>query len=242
MSVRARFSPRASLFALVASLLATAAPHCTPAGALYLVVAGSAFTEGCIDGPCLCPVAFTEDVVGLFGLEELPTFAPGPNRLFRVNGLRVRVGRGEHARRLLGEGLYQNDSVAGTQRLELSLAVDGGEARAFDSGLVPVEAEFPEISVEVSEFGAGACFDTRLRIRAVPYDQLCRNNDDCAADAFCRTPTGRCGALGVCTPRGDACPLVVDPVCGCDGRTYGNECEAGLNGVSVAAEGICALD
>ena len=35
------------------------------------------------------------------------------------------------------------------------------------------------------------------------------------------------------------CITLYDPVCGCDGVTYGNACEAGCYGVEVACEGPC---
>ncbi len=39
---------------------------------------------------------------------------------------------------------------------------------------------------------------------------------------------------------GVVCPQIVEPVCGADGRTYGNRCEAeGQAGVAVAHEGPC---
>nr|2KMO_A Chain A, Leech-derived tryptase inhibitor C [Hirudo medicinalis]2KMP_A Chain A, Leech-derived tryptase inhibitor C [Hirudo medicinalis]2KMQ_A Chain A, Leech-derived tryptase inhibitor C [Hirudo medicinalis]2KMR_A Chain A, Leech-derived tryptase inhibitor C [Hirudo medicinalis] len=36
-----------------------------------------------------------------------------------------------------------------------------------------------------------------------------------------------------------ACPKILKPVCGSDGRTYANSCIARCNGVSIKSEGSC---
>jgi hypothetical protein len=67
----------------------------------------------------------------------------------------------------------------------------------------------------------------------------CSGNGECPAGSYCRKAAGDCDGAGDCSPRPEACILIFDPVCGCDGRTYGNACEAAAAGVNVRHRGTC---
>jgi len=70
-------------------------------------------------------------------------------------------------------------------------------------------------------------------------DDSCTSNSDCTSNQFCQFNEGTCHSPGTCVTKTQTCSADYEPVCGCNGITYSNECLRQMAKISKLHDGVC---
>jgi hypothetical protein len=157
------------------------------AATVYWLNKDSTFQQGCFP-PCLCPVMVSSAVKGTFVLT--PTGFDGLYNTYAVENVRWVVPIDGTNTLVTGQGTYKvGGEVALQQELSLYLQVGGATVEHFDSGLVPVLRQFPDINVTIST-NRQVCFDTVFGVSASP---VCLTMIPSGANVILTWPTNATG-------------------------------------------------
>lgn len=136
---------------------------------LYALGSEATYVEGCFD-PCLCPIMAPSGLEGSFVLR--PAGTNGQFLNYELSQLSWLVmWQGEVFHRVEGTGVFRLDEDGKQQQLLLNLSLDGDAPLAFDSGIVPLDAGFPEMDVTVSMNGM-YCYDRVFHLIAAPNGKI----------------------------------------------------------------------
>lgn len=105
------------------------------------------------------------------------------------------------------------------------------------------ETLFVLVLTAVAIAAAASCSDDDPTQPGEPFECGTFQGLACPEGEVCELPAGQCQVAdlgGSCVPRPDFCTQDYDPVCGCDGVTYSNDCARLMAGAQKSHDGACS--
>ncbi len=137
---------------------------------------------------------------------------------------------------IVADDAAQDGALADSAGTDAVAEPDGTAVDAPDGAFPDVAAEIaPDVNPDADVPDVASDSDI-----TAPSNCGGKTSVACPSGQFCATPDGQCGAIGHCASEPQLCPALAMLVCGCDGKTYGNSCNANSVGVSVNTTGACS--
>lgn len=135
--------------------------------------------------------------------------------------------------------LDSRDDLSGVR--QITYETNGGATEVYEE---PLEFDLPgkyTVTFRATDHAGNLEPDQEVEFEIILLDAGCMDNTDCGKSEYCKKQEGACFDSGKCVARPTSCPtpVVKDPVCGCDHRTYPNACLAAMAGVNVDYAGPC---
>ncbi|MBS3075324.1 hypothetical protein J4429_02585 [Candidatus Pacearchaeota archaeon] len=87
----------------------------------------------------------------------------------------------------------------------------------------------------------GYCSEDEICINGECKEKVCYTNEDCEENQFCELNS--CSSdKGSCIAVPEICLALYEPVCGCDGKTYTNDCFRAMAKVTKSHDGECDIN